>query len=152
LHRLRVTQNVKILRVMQDILVNTGDNSICMSANNNNCTTTAYHKRIEDEKITTTDYNNERKKSSTTIVLYKLVTTPPPQPFYGPYFQDHPGEPVPEENFWILRCKRRLTEADTPAIWQGTTPSGLTSAHLHHPPIFYRLDVLPATQPTVSKL
>jgi len=21
-----------------------------------------------------------------------------PQPFYGPFFQDHPGEPVPEEN------------------------------------------------------
>jgi len=30
-------------------------------------------------------------------------------------------------------------------------PSGLTSAHLHHTPIFYRPDALPATQPTVSK-
>jgi len=28
-------------------------------------------------------------------------------------FQDHPGEPVPEENFWTLWCKGRLTEADT---------------------------------------
>jgi len=136
LHRLRVTQNVKILRVMPDILVNTGDNSISMWANNNNCTTTAYHKWIEDERIMTTDYNNEREKSSTTIVLYKLVTTPPPQPFYGPYFRDRPGETVPEENFWILWCKWRLTEADTPAIRQGATPSGLTSAHLHHPPFF----------------
>jgi len=28
--------------------------------------------------------------------------------------EDHPGEPVPEENFWTLWCKGRLTEADTP--------------------------------------
>jgi len=27
--------------------------------------------------------------------------------------RDHPGEPVPEENFWTLWCKGRLTEADT---------------------------------------
>jgi len=66
-----------------------------------------------------------------------------------PFFQDHPGEPMPEENFWTLWCKGRLTEADTPTIRLGVTPSGLTSAHLHHPPIFYRLDALPATQPTV---
>jgi len=55
-----------------------------------------------------------------------------------PFFQDHPGEPVPEENFWTLLYKRRLTEADTLTIWLGATPSGLTSA-------------LPAAQPTVSK-
>jgi len=29
----------------------------------------------------------------------------------------------------------RLTEADTPTIRLGATPSGLTSAHLHHPPV-----------------
>jgi len=61
-----------------------------------------------------------------------------------PFFRDHPGEPVPEENFWTLCCKGRLTEADTPTIRLGATPSGLTSAHLHHlpthPNIFY-LDV-----------
>ena len=50
------------------------------------------------------------------------------------FFRDHPGEPVPDENFWTLRCKGRLTEADTLTIWLGTTPSGLSSAHLHHPP------------------
>jgi len=32
------------------------------------------------------------------------------------FFRDHPGEPVPEENFWTLWCKERLTEADTPTI------------------------------------
>ena len=59
-----------------------------------------------------------------------------------PFFRDHPGEPVPEGNFWTLWCKGRLTEADTPTIRLGATPSGLTSAHLHHPPIFYRPDAL----------
>jgi len=52
-----------------------------------------------------------------------------------PFFRDKPGEPVPEENFWTLWCRRRLTEADTPTIQLGATPSGLTSAHLHHPPV-----------------
>jgi len=50
------------------------------------------------------------------------------------FFQDHPGEPVPEENYWTLWCKQRLTEADTLTIRLGATPSGLTSAHLHRPP------------------
>jgi len=53
-----------------------------------------------------------------------------------PFFRDHPGEPVPEENFWTLWCKGRLTEADTQTIWLGATPSGLSSAHLHHSNIF----------------
>jgi len=48
-----------------------------------------------------------------------------------PFFRDHPGEPVPEENFWTLWCKGRLTEADTLTIQMGTTPSGLTMAHRH---------------------
>jgi len=51
-------------------------------------------------------------------------------------FQDHPGEPVPKENFWTLWCKERLTETETPTIQLGATTSGLTSAHLHHPPHF----------------
>ena len=61
-----------------------------------------------------------------------------------PFFQDHPGE----ENFWTLWCKGRLTEADTPTIRLGTTPSGLTSAHLHLLPIFFtgRMPFLPPNQ------
>jgi len=54
-----------------------------------------------------------------------------------PFFWDKLGEPVPEENFWTLWCKGRLTEADTLTIRLVATPSGLTSAHLHHPPIFF---------------
>ena len=53
-----------------------------------------------------------------------------------PFFRDHPGEPVPEEKCCTLWCKGRLTEADTPTIRLGATPSGLTSAHLHHSPLF----------------
>jgi len=65
-------------------------------------------------------------------------------------FEDHPGEPVPEENFWTLWCKGRLTEADTPTIRLGATPSGLTSAHLHHPQFFTgRMPFLPLNK--VSK-
>ena len=30
-----------------------------------------------------------------------------------PFFRDYPGEPVPEENFWTLWCKGKLTEADS---------------------------------------
>ena len=52
-------------------------------------------------------------------------------------FWDHPREPVPEENVWTLWCKGRLTEADTPTIRLFATPSGLSSAHLHHPPHFF---------------
>jgi len=65
-----------------------------------------------------------------------------------PFFRDHPGEPVPEENFWTLWCKGRLTEADTLTIRLGITPSSLTSAHLHHPPIFFtgRVPFLPPNQ------
>ena len=58
------------------------------------------------------------------------------RPFYGPFFRDHPGEPVPEENLWTLWCKGRLTEADTETIRLVATPSGLTSADVHHPPHF----------------
>jgi len=82
--------------------------------------------------------NTGRKTPHTTAVL-------------RPFFRDHPGEPVPEENFWTLSCKGRLTDADTKTIRLGATPSRLTSAHLHHPPIFYGLDALPAAQPTVSQ-
>jgi len=67
-------------------------------------------------------------------------------------FWDHLGEPVPKENFWTLWCKARLTEADTQAIRLGATPSGVTIAHLYHPPLFYRPDALPAAQPSVKSL
>jgi len=66
-----------------------------------------------------------------------------------PVFRDHPGEPVPEENFWTLWCKGRLTEADTLTIRLDATPSELTSAHLHHPPIVLQAGC-PSCHPTNS--
>jgi len=77
----------------------------------------------------------------------------PPQPHtttvLRPFFWDHPGEPVPEENFWTLWCKGRLTETDTATIRMGNTPSGLTSAHLHHLPHFLQAGC-PSCCPTNS--
>ena len=72
-----------------------------------------------------------------------------PQPFYDPFFRCHLGEPAPEANFWTLWCKGRLTEADTPTIQLGTTLSGLTSAHLHHPLYFLQAGC-PSCSPTNS--
>ena len=66
-----------------------------------------------------------------------------------PFFRDHPGETVPKEKFWTSWCKVRLTEADTLTIRLGTTPSGLTSAHLHHPPYFLQAGC-PSCHPTNS--
>ena len=65
-----------------------------------------------------------------------------------PFFRDHPGELVPEENFLTLWCTGRLTEANTPTIRLSTTPSGLSSAHLHHSPCFFtgRIPFLPPNQ------
>ena len=80
------------------------------------------------------------------VFLFLLDHT---QQFYGPFFRDHPGEPVPEEDFWTLWCKGRLTEADTLTIRLCTTPSGLTSAHLHHPPYFLQAGC-PSCRPTNS--
>jgi len=75
----------------------------------------------------------------------KIVTT---TTVLRPFYRDHLAELVPEENFWTLWCKGRLTEADTPTIRLGGTPSGLTSAHLHHPTIFFtgRMPFLPPNQ------
>ena len=78
----------------------------------------------------------------TTKHLNMTTPTHHTRTFLRPFFGDHLGEPVPEENFWTLRCKGRLTEADTPTIRLGATPSGLTSAHLHHPSIFLQAGVV----------
>jgi len=82
----------------------------------------------------------------------RQATSPPPYhntTALRTFFRDHPGKLVPEENFWTLWCKGRLTEADTPTIRLGATPSGLTSAHLHHPLIFLQAGC-PSCRPTDS--
>ena len=36
------------------------------------------------------------------IKYHNYITTPPRHNHFTPFFRDHPGEPVPEENFWTL--------------------------------------------------
>ena len=89
------------------------------------------------------------------VNLHRTIVVPAPgldtttTTVLRPFFRDHPGEPVPEENFWTLWCKGRLIGADTPTIRLGATPSGLTSAHLHHPPYFLQAGC-PSCCPTNS--
>jgi len=66
-----------------------------------------------------------------------------------PFFGDHPGELVPEENFWTLWCNGSFTEADTPTIRLGATPSGLTMPTSTIPPYFLRTGC-PSCRPTNS--
>ena len=54
---------------------------------------------------------NENKRKWQSRVHHHHTTT-----ISRPFFRDHPGEPVPEENLWSLSCKGRLTEADTLTI------------------------------------
>jgi len=69
------------------------------------------------------------------------------QPFYGPFSRTTRVSRCQKRTFGLW-CKGRLTEADTLTIRLGTTLSGLTSAHLHHPPIFFtgRMPFLPPSQ------
>jgi len=66
-----------------------------------------------------------------------------------PFFRDHQGEPVPEENFWTLWCKGRLTEAEHPAGRHSIRTNQCPPPPSPH--IFYGPDALPAAEPTVSK-
>jgi len=45
-----------------------------------------------------------------------IVATSTTTTVLRPFFRDHPGELVPEKNFWNLWCKARLTEAETLTI------------------------------------
>jgi len=66
------------------------------------------------------------------ILIANHTTTPHTQPFYGPFSGTTWVSQCQKRNFWTSWCKGRLTKADTPTIWLGATPSGLTSVHLYH--------------------
>jgi len=81
------------------------------------------------------------------IAEYEHNTTIETTIVLRPFLRYHPGEPVPEENFGTLWRKGRLTETHTPTIRLDATTSGLSSAHLHHPPFFTgRMPFLPPNQ------
>jgi len=69
-------------------------------------------------------------------------TTTTPQPFYSPF----------SGTTRVSRCQKRTSglydaRADTPTIRPGTTPTRLSSAHIHHPPFFTgRMPFLPPNQ------
>jgi len=68
-----------------------------------------------------------------------------------PFFRDHLGEPVPEENFWTSCCKGRLTQADTDHTAGHHSIRINQCPPLPFPHIFYRPDAVPVAQPTASK-
>ena len=76
-------------------------------------------------------------------------TTPPPQWFYG-LFPGPLGWAGGRRELLDFMMQRKINRGRH-TVRLGATPSGLISAHLHHPPFFYRPDALPAAQPTVSK-
>jgi len=61
--------------------------------------------------------HNKSKHNGSWALAYIQITATHTQHTHTtvlrPFFRDHPGEPVSEENFWTLGCKGRLTEADT---------------------------------------
>jgi len=87
--------------------------------------------------------------TSIALMLHYCTTTPNHNRFTA-LFRDHPGEPVPEENFWTLWCKGRLTEADINHL---ARRHSIRTNQCPPPPspFFYKLDAVSAAQPTVSK-
>jgi len=62
-----------------------------------------------------------------------------------PFYRDYPGEPVPEEIFfWTFMVQGKITEADTPTIRMGATPSGLINDLPPAPPPICTPDALAA--------
>jgi len=106
---------------------------LCGSASRHSCLTSA---KIQDCSVAFVVLLNIRYQWEGSrfnwVRIHHHTTT-----ILRPFFRDHPGEPVPEENFWTLWCKERFTEADTLTMRLCATPSGLTGAHVHHPPIFF---------------
>jgi len=85
--------------------------------------------------------------------LHMVITTTTTQLFYGGFSGTTRMSRCQERTSGLygatLWCKGRLTQADTPTIRPSATPSGLTSAHLHLPPIFLQAGC-PSCRPTNS--
>jgi len=58
-----------------------------------------YAKKLTGSKVRHTEPQQKNNENTTVLRLF---------------FRDHSLEPAPEENFWSLWYKGRLTEADTP--------------------------------------
>jgi len=87
--------------------------------------------------------------SEATAQSQTLRSSKPQPTILRPFFRDHPGEPVPEENFWTLMCKGRLTEADAPT----NHPAGRHSIRTNQcqpPPSIFLQAGCPSCHPTNS--
>ena len=103
------------------------------------------HDSFHETKTTTKTANLKTKIKTTTSL--KILTQVQfghlipqhihTQLFYGPFSGTNRVSRCQKRNFWTLWCKGRLTEADTPTIRRGATPSRPTSTHLHHPFHFF---------------
>ena len=70
-----------------------------------------------------------------------------------PFFWDYPDEPLPEEIFfWTFMVQGMITEADTPTIQLGATPTGLISNPPPTSPHFYAGCPSCRNPPTLSSL
>jgi len=62
------------------------------------------------------------------------------------------GWVYPPPVFWIFMEQGKIMEAEVPTVRVDATPTGLTAPPPPQPAkVFYRLDALPAAQPTASK-
>jgi len=112
--------------------------------------------QLDHKQINCTSLQTDNHASISPLSFYRPDALPAnsvkalkPQTVSRPFFRDHPGELVPEKNCRTFWCKGRLTQTDTQTIRLGATPSGLTSAHLHHPLIFLQAGC-PYCRPTNS--
>jgi len=74
--------------------------------------------------------------------------------FKGPFFREYPGEPVPKKvkPMWILLKQETVSGSGINWTTCMSAPrSRQTTMPAPHHSVFYRLDALPATQPTASK-
>jgi len=101
-----------------------------------------------------------RSKCTSVLVAYKKQTTTTTTPFYSPldFVQDYLGEPVPERqnqegktNLGLLEQEIVSGSGISWAICKSAPCPRQAIMPASHHSVFYRLDALPAAQPTASK-
>jgi len=97
-------------------------NNVCRSVKQQHLTTAIFAQQLVHQSVTQSINQSINWNTSFFIAPLQqnfqsyLLQVPPPHTttVLWPFFRDHPGEPVPKENFWTLWCKGRLTR-DYPA-------------------------------------
>jgi len=113
--------------------------------------------RPSGENLTQLSLHSRSAPQWTTLSSGKLLNYSfKPKPTFKPSRHNRFMAPFPgpsgwadaSRELWTLWCKGKLAEADTSTMRLDATPSGLTSAHLHYPPILFtgRMPFLPPNQ------